>query len=122
MLYIPFTAKVRGPFVSFPHQPRMPFFLNTCDLLCKCAIKIPMVCVPERSSTDFILDIFVFGQISTEEEAVVTLLGAYGEDGGRMHGMQENEVLFVCCRFPQGFRHDQHIREDRGDRELVLSR
>ena len=23
---------------------------------------------------------------------MITLLGAYGEDGGRMHGMEENEV------------------------------
>ncbi|CAM9644313.1 unnamed protein product, partial [Ectocarpus fasciculatus] len=30
-------------------------------------------------------------QISLEEEGVITLLGALGEDGGRMHGMQENE-------------------------------
>ncbi|CAM9696526.1 unnamed protein product [Ascophyllum nodosum] len=29
--------------------------------------------------------------VSSEEEAVITLLGAYGEDGGRMHGMEENE-------------------------------
>lgn len=32
-------------------------------------------------------------QISEEEEGVVTLLGACGEDGGRMHGMQEDEVM-----------------------------
>lgn len=31
-------------------------------------------------------------QISLEEEGVITLLGAFGEDGGRMHGMEENEV------------------------------
>lgn len=31
-------------------------------------------------------------QISLEEEGVITLLGALGEDGGPMHGMQENEV------------------------------
>jgi len=31
-------------------------------------------------------------QISSEEEGVITLLGALGEDGGRMHGMEENEV------------------------------
>ncbi|CAM9463253.1 unnamed protein product, partial [Choristocarpus tenellus] len=29
--------------------------------------------------------------ISNEEEAVVTLLGACGEEGGRMHGMEEND-------------------------------
>ncbi|CAM9728043.1 unnamed protein product [Scytosiphon promiscuus] len=29
--------------------------------------------------------------ISLEEEGVITLLGAFGEDGGRMHGMEENE-------------------------------
>lgn len=27
-----------------------------------------------------------------EKEGVITLLGADGEDGGRMHGMEENEV------------------------------
>ncbi|CAM9851397.1 unnamed protein product, partial [Ectocarpus sp. 12 AP-2014] len=33
----------------------------------------------------------IITDISLEEEGVITLLGALGEDGGRMHGMQENE-------------------------------
>ncbi|CAM9855363.1 unnamed protein product, partial [Hapterophycus canaliculatus] len=33
----------------------------------------------------------IITDISLEEEGVITLLGAFGEDGGRMHGMQENE-------------------------------
>ena len=33
-------------------------------------------------------------QVSSEEEGIITLLGAFGEDGGRMHGMEENEVRY----------------------------
>lgn len=42
------------------------------------------------------LAVTLYLQISSEEEGVITLLGAYGEDGGRMHGMQENEVMMQC--------------------------
>ncbi|CAM9195899.1 unnamed protein product [Laminaria digitata] len=33
----------------------------------------------------------IITDISSEEEGIVTMLGAFGEDGGRMHGMEENE-------------------------------
>lgn len=33
----------------------------------------------------------IITNISNEEEGVVTLLGAFGEDGGRMHGIQDDE-------------------------------
>jgi ubiquitin-activating enzyme E1 len=39
----------------------------------------------EAAATRIITD------ISSAEEAVVTLLGANGEEGGRMHGLQEDE-------------------------------